>query len=760
MTRFLTPHKLDKQTTLRHNTLMKIFGQVSSIVYRNNDNNYTIIKLSTGDEELTVTGKFPVVGVGENLQIEGDIKVHPKYGKQIEAKSVKIEKPTTSAQIVKYLSSGLISGVGEITANNIVEHFGEQTLDIMLNKPIRLAEVRGISKKKAIEISLKYLEIIKLQDAVMFLQQYDISTNMAVKIYTRYKNQTETVISSNPYKLVEDIDGIGFKTADRLAAKMGVEPDSNFRIRAGIVYTLGEIAEKRGSTICAQENLVACTAELLGIDAESRRERFEQVIADLIIDGYLYEKELDGAIWLGLEKYMKMERVIGTRLAKLIASSEVNQIDITSKLQEYEKMNHITLHERQKEAIKSGVNNGLVVITGGPGTGKTTIIKAINGILKSLGLKTLLLAPTGRASKRMSVSTGENAMTIHRALDINFKGKEFANAFDTKTEVEADAIIVDEFSMVDTFVMYNLINAVDAGMRLILVGDKDQLPSVGAGNVLADIIAMPEVPVVSLSQIFRQAGESMIVVNAHRINNGEMLDLSKKDGDFFFMQKDDPYEASNLVVDLVQKRLPAYIGESVDNVQVIAPVKVGEMGVDNLNNKLQQALNPKSSDKKEVVFNSKTFRIGDRVMQTANNYDKEWINGAEFGKGVFNGDIGYITDIEKSGETVITFEDGRVALYTITELDEVILSYAITIHKSQGSEFDAVVIPVSGGSPTMMTRNLLYTAVTRAKKMVVLVGKASNVVNMINNTYSVKRNTLLKEFTHDALNQLNLMFDE
>ena len=737
---------------------MNIIGTVENIIYHNNETGYSILKIALGNGALlTTTGKFPIVGEGEVVEVDGLMKVHPKYGEQLVATKVSIKKPTTTEQIERYLSSGLISGVGPVTANNIVKMFGEETLEVIENNPQELSKVRGVSFDKAMMIAHRYNDIKKLQNAVMFLQNYDVSVNMAVKIYDKYKSGTEAILTKNPYKMVEDIDGIGFKTADKIAIKMGVAPDSNFRLRAGIVHTLQEIAVRTGSTVVESGELSNEVFSLLDINGANRVEAYEQVLANLIIDGYIHERVEEGFVYLSLSKFYNMEKSIANKIAKLLVENENTNIDISYHLSEYERITGISLHDSQKRAIEQAINNGIVVITGGPGTGKTTIVRAINNILKTMGNETLLLAPTGRASKRLSEATGEESKTIHRALDINFKGKEYDGAFQTLTDVEADVIIVDECSMVDSYVMSNLMNAVGSGKRLVLVGDKDQLPSVGAGNILSDLILCGLVPVVSLTQIFRQATESQIVTNAHKINNGENLDVSK-DGDFFIMNKESAEDNRELIIDLVSTRLPAYLNIEPNQVQVLSAMKSGELGVEKLNKSLQEVLNPASKEKAEHEVGGKLFRVGDRVMQTANNYEKEWVKGYSSGKGVFNGDIGYIEEISPAtSETVVLFEDGRRCQYSLVDFDELILSYAITIHKSQGSEFDAVVIPVVGGNPMMMTRNLLYTGVTRAKKMVVLVGGMNYISYMIHNEYTVKRKTLLKELLKEEYAKLSAL---
>ena len=731
---------------------MKISGRIEHIIYKNSENGYTVLELFAERRIITVSGKFPIVGIGENLELEGEFKMHPDYGVQFVAESVRVESPVDEMAIVKYLSCGLISGVGEVTANNIVKRFGIETLKVIENEPNKLVLVRGISQRKANEIHNTYRDIKKMQEAVMFLQKYDISISTAVKIFDKYKYKTEDVLTENPYKLIEDIDGIGFKTADKIAMKLGIGFDSEKRMRAGILYCLGEIADKQGSTLAILENLIIETIQILELD-EGYREKIESALVDLEISGSVRRIIFGGQEAIAISKYYSMEDFIAKKLLTLSVGEEILKLGSEQEIKQYETLENISLHENQKEAVLAGTNEPVVVITGGPGTGKTTIIKAILKIFKNQKLKCMLMAPTGRAAKRMEDQTGEPASTIHRALEVNFSSSSRGFVRNENNPLDADVIIIDEVSMLDVFLMSSLLKAVNFGTRIIMVGDKDQLPSVGAGNVLADIIASNKFRVVGLTQIYRQSEESMIAQNAHKINNSEMPDLKQKSSDFFYSSTSEPQLVAKEIVSLMAERIPNYYKEiSSDDIQVITPMKAGIAGANNLNVLIQEKLNPKSKDKKEIELHKRIFRVGDRVMQIVNNYDKEWEkyskNGVvSYGEGVFNGDAGKIDDInEEINEIYVMFDDGRRACYSYAELEEIVLSYAITIHKSQGSEFPVVLIPIMGGSPLLMNKNLLYTAVTRAKKMVVLIGKSSNVYYMVMNKSSVIRNTMLKEF--------------
>lgn len=726
---------------LRDLTVIK--GMVEEVIYRNDDTNYTVILIDVNKEFITATGKFPVINEGEWVELTGKFVLNQKYGEQFAVDSVKLSPPNTLDGITRYLSSGLIPGVGPITAMNIVNKFGEATLDIIHYNPERLAECRNVSYKKAKEIGMAYAEVHQMQNAVMIMQSYNISTNLAIKIYNQYGEGTEDILKNNPYKMVEDVDGIGFLTADRIAMAMGVPADSDYRIRAGILHVLKDNSDKNGNTYMQIPALKEGVFGLLSINNLS--ERIDDLIVKLTLDNYIKPLDINNERVIALTQYYKIEKVLADSLILLNSDTENERIDISDEIKMYETINHITMHEHQKMAVNIAVNNGVSIITGGPGTGKTTIIKCILQVFKDMGKKVKLMAPTGRAAKRLSESTGEDASTIHRALEMS--GGEDRFTYNANQKLNYDVIIVDEVSMVDSQLMYFLVKSIKRGSKLILVGDKDQLASVGAGNVLADILESGCFATMCLTQIYRQSEDSLIIVNAHAINQGKMPELNNKSKDFFFDKKEDNEEALNSIINMCTERIPKFLNVDTSKVQVLAPMKAGVIGIDNINKCLQEKINPPSLKKLEVENDKYIYRKYDRVMQITNNYEREWQKDGVRGSGVFNGDIGNIMDIDiNTHEVIVEFEDGRIARYMKSDLGELTLSYAITIHKSQGSEFDVVIIPVLSGPPMLLTRNLLYTAVTRAKKMVVLIGTKQCIARMVHNNYTKIRYTMLKHF--------------
>lgn len=735
---------------------MRICAEIEDVVFRNDMNGYTVAICDLNGEMLTCVGKFPIVSAGQNVELDGEMIKDKKYGEQFRVNSVKVLAPTSVDGIIKYLGSGLIKGVGPVTAMNIVSRFKESTLDIIRLNPQKLTEVRGVSPAKALQIHDAYEEIRIMQNAIMFLQSYDISTNLAIKIYNIYKDKTEKIVSENPYKLIEDVDGIGFLSADKIAKKVGISEKSDFRLRAGILHILKENSDKDGNTYMPKKDLFIDCVKLLRISLKQIESKLDEILMTLSIENVVTLIEDDGEVSIMLSKYFKMEKNIANKIVALKHTYLFDEFNPEKEILEFEKQNKFSLHEKQKEAVIKSINSGFSVITGGPGTGKTTIVKCLIYLLKLQNKKYCLLAPTGRASKRLNESTGEEASTIHRALELNFKDDN-VNLFNRNelNPLNADTIIVDEVSMVDVNIFYHLLKAVKKGSQVILVGDKDQLPSVGAGNVLADILNSGVVDVSMLTEIYRQDAKSLIISNAHAINQGEMPIIDNSSKDFFFENRLEPIEISKSIIELVTNRLPNFLNIEPFKIQVLAPMKNAVCGIDNLNKELQDRLNPRDEYKPEIITENIIYRLGDKVMQTTNNYEQEWTRMVseyytEKGVGVFNGDIGIIENVNLGDNQVtVLFDDGRRAVYERQNLLELTLSYAITIHKSQGSEFDVVVMPLISGPSMILTRNLLYTGVTRAKKMVVLVGDKTNLKRMIKNNYQAKRYSYLKQFLID-----------
>lgn len=738
--------------------IMKLIGSIEDIIYRNESNNYTVLALKTDNKLITVVGKFPQVNAGLGLELEGEMVNNSKYGEQFNAKEIKVMNPSNSLAIERYLSSGIIKGIGPVTAKKIVDHFGADTLTILEYNPIRLSEVKGVSKAKATDIGNAYLECKVMQEAVMFLQSHSISTNMALKIFNVYKNNTIKQVQTNPYKLVEDIDGIGFSTADAIAQKTGVDPLSEERIKAGILHTLKQSSEKEGHTYLTEQLLMENAINLLNFDQQDEA-RIKRVLDFMTVDGSVKCFNYKGEDIVCSSKYYYQELYIARKLCALSQNMFDSNIDYSLAIEHYQKIFKITLNEDQISAVINALKNGVSIITGGPGTGKTTILKCILSILQQSNKKVLLCAPTGRASKRMSESTGKDAKTIHRALEM-MSSENSGNIFhrNESNPIDADVVIIDEVSMVDVSLLFHLLKALKTTTRLIFVGDKDQLQSVGAGNVLRDMIESEKITTIFLHQIYRQDKDSLIIVNAHLINNGKMPTIDNSSKDFFYESEKDLEVCSEKIVDLVSTRIPKFLNIDSDKIQVLSPMRAGVCGIDNLNKKLQMVINPHFKGI-QITEEYTKYRIGDKVMQIVNNYDMEYKRNGKYGdteegKGVYNGDIGKIINIEpNSFDTTIEFDDGKICVYPKSELHQITLAYAITIHKSQGSEFDAVVIPMVPGAPMIITRNLLYTAITRAKKMVVLIGPKQHLTRMIYNNFTTKRFTLLKNLICDEHNK-------
>ncbi|MFU0800347.1 MAG: ATP-dependent RecD-like DNA helicase [Xylanivirga thermophila] len=728
--------------------MAEISGIVQEIIYRNEENGFTVLELKDDDGgEITAVGSIPFANEGEKVLITGEWTMHPDYGPQIKILDYETVAPSTIVGMEKYLASGLIKGIGPATAKRLVEKFGLDVLEVIQFHPERLTEVDGIGPAKAESIYGSFAEQKEIREVMVFLKTYGISTTFAVKIYKMYGDMTIQVVKENPYRLAQDIQGIGFKTADRIAQSMGITFDSPYRIEAGTLYVLSQ-AVGYGHTYLPEEKLKEAVGNILGVD----KILIENAIVSLSMRQAIFTQDIEGDRAIYLAPFYYAELGVAKRLMKMsMVEFEPVYDQIEDKLKEFQMEEGIIFAKEQKEAILESLSNGVVVITGGPGTGKTTTINCIIKLFERKGLEVALAAPTGRAAKRMTETTGHEAKTIHRLLEYGYaEGEDLFNKGEDDP-LSADVVIVDEMSMVDIILMNNLLKALMPGTRLVLVGDVDQLPSVGAGNVLKDIIDSGIIKVVRLTEIFRQAQESMIIVNAHRINNGEFPYLNVREKDFFFERKHAPADILNTIKELTLNRLPRFTGfDSLKDMQILSPMRKGLIGVNNLNIELQKVLNPKSYGKKEKLYRDTIFREGDKVMQIKNNYKTEWEvtekgRVIEKGEGVFNGDVGYILSIDEEDQTMLViFDEGREVTYDFTQLDEIELAYAISVHKSQGSEFPVVILPLAWGPPLLMTRNLLYTAVTRARDMVVIVGRESAIENMIQNNRIAERYSGLK----------------
>ncbi|HHV38345.1 MAG TPA: ATP-dependent RecD-like DNA helicase [Tepidimicrobium sp.] len=722
--------------------MLVLEGIIEDIVFRNEVNTYTVAKLETEDGEATIVGYMPFANPGESVRVEGEWTYHPTYGEQMEVSIINPIIPSTTKGIEKYLSSGLIPFVGPKTAKKIVKKFGLDTLDIIQYNPERLKEIDGIGDKKLVKIVKAFEEQGELREVMVFLQELGITPNYGMRIYKEYGKETIGIIKENPYKLSEDIVGIGFKKADRIAQNMGISLDSPHRIEGGIKYKLHRYA-RNGHTYVPKDELILNTAKLIDVEENL----IEETIRDMAIKGIIHVSKLEEETLVYYAPFHRAENNVSRKVVELSrAKLEEVDVDVDSVIRDIEGAEGIEFAPKQIEAIVESIENGLVIITGGPGTGKTTIIKAIIRIFEEQGLTVNLAAPTGRAAKRMTETTGMEAKTIHRLLEYSFMEEGMAFGLDESCPLDTDLLIIDEASMIDILLMNNLLKAVMPGTRLVLVGDVDQLPSVGPGNVLRDIIDSRVVKVVRLEEIFRQAERSMIVVNAHRINRGEYPLLNERNKDFFLLREGDPKRIGRIITNLCKERLPNYYGvDPFTDIQVLSPMKKGDCGINILNSRLQAELNPKAYGKKEKQMGAELFRVGDKVMQIRNNYSLEWQiakrdGTKETGEGIFNGDLGVILDINEGDDTLkVLFDEEKEVEYNFNQLDELQLSYATTVHKSQGSEFPVIIMPIYWGPPMLLTRNLLYTGITRARDLVVLVGEERFLRLMIDNNRIAKR---------------------
>ena len=726
-----------------------VTGYIDHVIFRNEDNGYTVMVLKGMEEEreLTCVGTFPAITQGAAIEASGNYTTHPVYGKQFQIASYVEKMPEDALAMERYLGSGAIKGIGAALAARIVRRFGDDTMRIVEEEPERLAEIKGISEKKAMEIAEQMTEKADMRRAMIFLQKYGISLNLGAKSYQKYVQTVYGVLQENPYRLAEDISGVGFRIADEIASRIGIHTDSDYRIRSGMLYTLLQ-ASGEGHIYLPKEELFSRASGLLGVDSSY----MEKHLMDMVVDRKLILKETEDGAVVYPTRYYYLELNSARMLCELNILCPEDEEMMEKRINRIEKETGTRLDEMQKQAVAAAASHGLFILTGGPGTGKTTTINAIIRYFEEEGAELRLAAPTGRAAKRMTEATGYEAQTIHRLLELNGMPEEEQEGravhFDRNSEnpLEADVIIIDEMSMVDIALMHSLLLAVTAGTRLILVGDENQLPSVGPGNVLRDIIRSGCFPVVELKKIFRQASESDIVVNAHKINRGEQVTINNKSRDFFFLKRYDADIIIRVVIALIQEKLPRYVDAKPYEIQVLTPMRKGLLGVERLNQILQRYLNPPDEKKKEKEIGQRLFREGDKVMQVKNNYQLEWeILGrykipVDKGVGVFNGDTGIMTEINEFAETAtVEFEDGRQAEYSFKQLEELELAYAVTIHKSQGSEYPAVILPILSGPRMLMNRNLLYTAVTRARKCVTVVGSETTFAEMIRNEKQQQR---------------------
>lgn len=735
---------------MQDNELMELKANVETIIYRNEHNGYTVIELDDEDE-TTAVGIMPDVNAGETVRLIGYFKPHPTYGMQLAVTTYEKSIPEDIAGILNYLSSGSIKGIGPATAAALIKEFGANTLTVLENEPQRVAKLKGISLKKATDISKQLRENTGIRELILYLNQYDISPSGAVKIFKSFGSNSIAEIERNPYCLVNSETGINFEQADRIAIKLNFQSDDKIRIRAALAYVLSHNLNN-GHTCLPKDKLIKTTAQFLALEDEMVSYALEEMLGENSLIGY----EAEGNELIFSTDMFQSESYIAARLKMMMRFPAVQIQDIDKHIEAIESFNHIEYAEMQKEAITQALSKGLLVLTGGPGTGKTTTLNAIIKILKDKGQKVLLCAPTGRAAQRMSKVTGEEAKTIHRLLEVAWNKNDIPEfKRNEKNMLKCDALVIDEVSMVDAKLFESVMKALPLGCRLILVGDSHQLPSVGAGNVLDDLISSEMIPVVQLTEIFRQSMESLIVTNAHKIVNGELPELKRKDKDFFFLHSENKDIITQTVIELCSGRLSnAYGYDTYKDIQILAPGRKGDLGVNELNNKLQFVINPKDSEKNELSSGKKILREGDKVMQIRNNYDLLWVkDNGETGEGIFNGEIGIIESINKRSRIIKVRYDDKVASYDFDFAVDLDLSYATTVHKSQGNEFEAVIMPLLDGAPMLLYRNLLYTAVTRAKSLIIIVGSDTTIEKMVNNNRKNKRYSGLKYFLWENDNE-------
>ena len=722
--------------------LFELSGQVESIIYRNDENGYTVIELAGDESMITATGIMPLVNVGEAVKLYGSFKTHPSYGEQFVVTALERSMPESMDGILKYLSSGAIKGIGPATARRLVLEFGDDTLAVLENEPERVAKLRGISEKKAIEISEQLKSVVGIRELMIYLANFSISANASVRIWKRFGNDAIPMIEQNPYVLCEEGIGISFETADLIALTHEQPKDARVRVRAALAYVLSH-NRLNGHTCLPSDKLILTTAKLLEIDPVI----CESALGELLLEGSLSSYDIESKQFVFLPSLYDSEQYIAARIKMLLRYPSMTIDNADKKIKAIEQRDGIEYAEMQKLAISEALTKGLLILTGGPGTGKTTTLNAIIRLLMENGRKVMLCAPTGRAAQRMTAVTSQEAKTIHRLLEVSYDIEDkpvFKR--NERNLLSCDALIIDEVSMVDVQLLEALLRAMPLSCRLVLVGDSNQLPSVGAGNVLHDLIASGAIPVVTLTEIFRQSMESLIVTNAHRIISGAMPELNVRDKDFFFMPMYNQEEIAQTVGDLCSRRISkAYGYNMLDNIQVLSPTRKGMLGTFELNNRLQSLINPDS--KRGVKVGYYTIKEGDKVMQSRNNYNIPWKReNGEYGEGVFNGDIGVMAEVNSMTKTYMVRFDDRTATYDSDSITDLELAYACTVHKSQGNEFDCVIMPMFRGAPQLMYRNLLYTAVTRAKKMLVIVGDESALRYMVENNKRILRYSGLREF--------------